>query len=541
MSTDVKHHDVDSKTIVAPTTAADQLALDEAARRHREKEIEINKHLDAKILENPEKFPRAIFFIIPNEFAERFCFYGITPILKTFAQKKLGYTDGQAAALTHDFKTVSYVTPLAGAALSDSFLDKFKTIVSLSLVYLAGLMVMSITSAPTIMGYADAAKGLLHAAGPLAGLYMVACGTGGIKPCVSSHGGDQFLSIQSFGLNKFYNYFYMSINIGATISGFVTPAVANRNCYGFENDCYSWAFGVCTIAMGAAILLFVAGFKFYRVVPPAGTFIVGTLFKMALVWIATLFRTGFSQARTKASITEKYGPVLTLELLDLSKVLYAAMPAPLFWMAFDQNQGSWQSLSERMVTKNWLSVENTSAVINPIFIVILAPIFANFIYPAIERKWPGKFGLMQRMAVGQILAAVAFVVTVFLALKIEKVCGNARDCVDPDTHIAVLIVPYFIITAGEVLFSISGLNLTYQEVGKRTKASCGAIWLCTSALGNFLAARLTKALFDDWLTSHFLALVAGLCVFAAIIQLIVNRTYTYRKDRPEHQGEDMVL
>lgn len=80
----------------------------------------------------------------------------------------------------------SYFFPLFGAAISDSFLTKFKTITGGSVIYLAGIILMAISSVPTIMNSGMA----------IGGLMMIALGAGAIKPCVSSHGGDQFLPEQ---------------------------------------------------------------------------------------------------------------------------------------------------------------------------------------------------------------------------------------------------------------------------------------------------------------------------------------------------------
>jgi dipeptide/tripeptide permease len=89
--------------------------------------------------------------------------------------------------------------PLVGAAISDSFLTKFKTITGGSFIYLIGIILLAVSSVPSIMNSGMA----------IGGLMMIALGAGAIKPCVSSHGGDQFLPEQKILLNTFYNYFYM--------------------------------------------------------------------------------------------------------------------------------------------------------------------------------------------------------------------------------------------------------------------------------------------------------------------------------------------
>ena len=143
-----------------------------------------------------------MYYIVPNELAERFCYYGIRPLLRSFFMSSLGYTKDVAMQLYHVFNMVCYFFPLFGAAISDSWLDKYHTIVYLSLIYAAGTVVLSVTSIPNVLGLPPA----IPAWGPLLGLALIGIGTGGIKPCVSAHGGDQFLPSQKNGLEKFYSY-----------------------------------------------------------------------------------------------------------------------------------------------------------------------------------------------------------------------------------------------------------------------------------------------------------------------------------------------
>lgn len=85
-------------------------------------------------------------------------------------------------------------------------------------------------------------------------LLLIAFGTGGIKPCVSAFGGDQFkLPEQEKYLGYFFSLFYFAINAGSLISTFLTPILrADVHCFG-DNDCYSLAFGVPGILMIVSI------------------------------------------------------------------------------------------------------------------------------------------------------------------------------------------------------------------------------------------------------------------------------------------------
>jgi len=78
-------------------------------------------------------------------------------------------------------------------------------------------------------------------------------GTGGIKPCVSAFGGDQFVRPQQdFQLQQFFTIFYVSINAGALLSTFATPYLREMQCFG-DKSCFPLAFGVPAILMIVAV------------------------------------------------------------------------------------------------------------------------------------------------------------------------------------------------------------------------------------------------------------------------------------------------
>jgi dipeptide/tripeptide permease len=190
---------------------------------------------------------------------------------------------------------------------------------------------------------------------------------------------------------------------------------------------------------------------------------------------------------------------------------------------------------------NFLDSVMVNTVLNPIFIVVLSPLFGNYIYPCIEHSFPKKFGLLTRMVSGMILTGISFILCAVFQARVSSRCilttfesNGVKEtvCYDESFSTAWFIIPYFIITTGEVLFSISGLNFTYTEVGKRMKSSCAALWLLTVAVGNLLATVLFAAT-EDWDRTTYFYLVAGLCFGAAVLQLILNKYYVYKADRKE--------
>ncbi|ORY35166.1 hypothetical protein BCR33DRAFT_722514 [Rhizoclosmatium globosum] len=429
----------------------------------------------------------------------------------------------------HIFTGIAYFTPLLGSLLSDSYFDKYNTIISLSAIYILGLLILAITSWPTFMDV------------PTTKIPR----TGGIKPCVSAHGGDQFLEVQKIGLQKFYNYFYMAINTGALVSSYVSPSIARMTVFTVPNSTlveweriglkpdvgngYPLAWGLLATSMTIALGIFMIGHRYYRVVPPAGRFILWDHLSIGWAYISCQWKGLDAYELTR----EKFGKGMVDEMLDLAQVIMALAPAPIFWMAFGQNGSTWQDMGDQMAIPfggdsktSFFNSETTNSIWNPFFIITISPVMANFVYPWIEKQFgPEAFGLMDRMVTGQVLAGVAYILAAILQARIYSTCHqdsshpvHIDDC---QSTVSILnqIFLYFILTVAECLFSVSGLQFAYVEVGKRTKSFCSALWLLTTAIGSFMAAALLNATLNsesgNWTRAQFFWLVAGLCFVSA--------------------------
>lgn len=161
----------------------------------------------------------------------------VSAVLVLYLTNILLYSEGDAKIIYHTFTVFVYLFPIFGAILSDSYLGKFKTIFYVSMVYAAGSILLALASAEPI--------GLPQKEFSIFGLALIALGTGGIKPCVSAFGGDQFvLPQQELQLTRFFSLFYFSINAGSLISTFLTPILRN-NVHCFDKDsCFPVAFAV---------------------------------------------------------------------------------------------------------------------------------------------------------------------------------------------------------------------------------------------------------------------------------------------------------
>src|SRR5205085_2229679 len=194
-----------------------------------------------------DKMPPGVPYIVGNEAAERFSYYGMNSILIVFMTTQLRDSQGQLAvmpeaqanAFYHTFQLAVYGLCIFGALLADVFLGKFRTILILSVVYCFGHFALALDH--TRLGLAI-------------GLGLIALGAGGIKPCVSANVGDQFGPSNQHLLPRVFSWFYFSINIGSTISSWLIPEFLNR--FGPK-----LAFGTPGIAMVIATVIFWLGRK----------------------------------------------------------------------------------------------------------------------------------------------------------------------------------------------------------------------------------------------------------------------------------------
>lgn len=193
-------------------------------------------------------------YIIGNEACERFCFYGMKAILIVYMTDVLLMSKDSAQEIVHLFNATIYILPLLGAWLADRFLGRYKTILFISLFYCLGNAVLATSDLATSV---ESKQIILFT-----GLFIIAIGTGGIKPCVSAFVGDQAGGFDSQTMTRIYSAFYWSINFGSFFAMLVIPFVRDNWGYGI-------AFAIPGVFMALATLVFWLGNNTYKHKAPA--------------------------------------------------------------------------------------------------------------------------------------------------------------------------------------------------------------------------------------------------------------------------------
>lgn len=419
------------------------------------------------------KYPKSIPFIIGNEAAERFSFYGMRSILATFLVAQFfnptlnpalqTIAEAKANESTHFFVSLAYTMPFIGAIMADWFFGKYKIILYVSIVYCVGHLFLAMFDTDlSLFSY---------------GLLLIAIGAGGIKSSVSANVGDQFTSSNQHLMSKVYGWFYFSINAGSVVSTMLIP-------YIYANYGAQWAFGIPGILMAIATIIFFSGRKMYVKIPPSG------IKKDNFLFISGYALLNFNKKKKGESLLDVAKIKFDSEKVEGIKAVWRVMAVfafvPIFWAMWDQNLSEWV-LQATKLDRHIFGYEvlpEQIQTVNPIFLLSMIPIFGYFVYPYFDRIGI-KTTPLRRIGTGLLLTALSFVIIAFIQQKI-----------DAGQHPSVWwqILAYFILSAAEVLVSITGLEYAYTQSPKSMKSTMSAIWLLTVAIGNIFTAGVNNSI-----------------------------------------------
>lgn len=476
---------------------------------------------------NAARLPRQIPYIIGNEACERFSFYGMRNILVQFLVSSviLAYIpsdarEGAAKDIFHSFVIGVYFFPLLGGWLSDRFFGKYNTVMWFSLIYCAGHACLAI--------FDDNKNGFYT------GLFLIALGSGGIKPLVVSFVGDQFTRDNKHLAKIVFDGFYWTINFGSFFASLLMPLFLRS--YG-----PAVAFGIPGVLMLIATIIFWMGRKKYVRVPPTrgedphsfynvartalttqapgqgragfqvAVFGAALAVAMLLCWA---FKPGFWPADFGFVITAclalgsliAFGGIGTSMQLERARgahpdaavdgvravlriIIVFALTTP-FWSLFDQKASTWVLQGKTMVIPHdvwwWPSFLVKDAgqmqALNPILVMMLIPFNNVVLYPWLRRMGFEPTAL-RRMGAGIAFSGVAWIVAGVIQLGIDA---------GAPVSLAWQIAPYALLTFGEVLVSATALEFAYSQASGSMKGVIMAFWYLASTFGS-LWVLLTNA------------------------------------------------
>ena len=375
----------------------------------------------------PTSHPTGFWFFFWGELAERCSYDGMRAILAPYMAKKLGFEESTADMAMHAFIAACYLLTLPGGWIADKFLGKYWTIVSFSIPYILGHVILGIESVPFLV----------------IALSLLAMGTGVIKPNISTLMGmtyDQQRPGQEKLRSDAFAMFYGAINIGAAVSSFAMPWI--RDHYGYQ-----------------LAVLFPAGLMVVA-------FFIFTLGKphYAVEVIARRQKTPEERAAQR-DILLRISGVFTL--------------VSFVWCVQDQSASTWTFFADKYLDLHLFGFTLLPDAIqgfNPVLIVLLLPPVTLFWHYLADHGM--KLRPTDKMLIGFVL------VTVTMAMM-----AAAGFLTSEEKKVSVLweLAAYVVITLAEACISVVGLELAFTAAPQHMKSFVTACWLLTVFAGNLLA------------------------------------------------------
>jgi POT family proton-dependent oligopeptide transporter len=479
--------------------------------------------------------PKGLTNLFFTEMWERFSYYGMRALLtlymtKPFAEGGLNLDEKYASVVYATYVSSVWYLPLIGGWLADKILGARRAVLIGGIVIACGHYSMAINTMPNFY----------------AGLILIACGTGLLKPNISAMVG-QLYEQGDKRRDAGFSIFYMGINLGAFFSPFVTGFLAQHEAFkrfivslGMDpNNSWHWGFGAAGVGMTLGLIQYVAGRRRLSHVGQkakkqergeaaaesggvdyvtwvlailggligAGTgyYFGDTGLLSALFPAVVLFWVGYLAGTARLLKGEELKRVLVIFILFVFSIV--------FWMTFEQAGSSLTLFADRLTRNEILGHAFPSTwfqSVQPAFVWILAPVFALIWQRMGERQpsSPGKF------AFGLLFAGMAFVVISFAS----TLTGGGR--VSPFW----LVVVYMLQSFGELCLSPVGLSAVTKLAPARMVGLMMGVWFLSISIGSYIAGRTTE-LFQGstpGLLARAFAIFAGITLLAALLLTVLT-------------------
>ena len=475
--------------------------------------------------------PRGLSTLFFTEMWERFSYYGMRAILtlymtKSFAEGGMGLDEKYAGIIYATYVSSVWYLPLPGGWLADRIFGARRAVLIGAIIIACGHYSMAINSNFTFY----------------AGLILIACGTGLLKPNISAMVG-QLYSENDKRRDAGFSVFYMGINLGAFLSplvvGFLAQHPLSRRfiaSMGFDpNSAWHWGFAAAGIGMTVGIIQYVlgrgkladVGHKPVRTEESKPTdyltiilALVGGVAGVALGlyygyadagWLSALFPgvVGFFAGYLGGILRWLNGDELKRVLVIFILFVFSI----LFWMTYEQAGSSLTLFADRLTRTTilgWAYPSSWFQAVPALFVIAFAPIIGA-VWLKLGRWQPSSPG---KFTIGLFFAGIAFVVIAFAA----TLTGGGR--VSP----MWLVLVYFLQTIGELCLSPIGLSTTTKLAPARMVGLMLGVWFLSISIGSYIAG-LTTRLFagnDPSVLTRGFGIFAGITLLAAVILAVLT-------------------
>jgi proton-dependent oligopeptide transporter, POT family len=424
--------------------------------------------------------PKGLYMLFFAEMWERFSYYGMRALLIFYLTQHWLFSDSKSNLIYGAYTSLVYITPVLGGYLADRYLGQRKAVLFGGLLLAIGHSLMAVEG---VGGQSDPTINVFWAA-----LAFIIVGSGFLKANISVMVG-QLYKLTDIRRDGAYTIFYMGINLGAAIGTILVGYLGQTIGWG-------WGFGLAGIGMLAGLVVFVLGKSALNgageAPAPLSKSREITLYgigvaAVAVIWALVQYQ-DVIQGLLVVSGVGLLGYVL-YESFKLEKeprermfaILFLISLNPLFWGLFEQAGGSMNLFTDRFVDRGGVPAAIFQS-INPIYIILLAPLFAG-IWQWLGRRGkepsaPAKFGL-----------ALAQMGLANLAL----VWGAQAFGLAAMTPVIFIFLYYLLATTAELCLSPVGLSAMNRLAPKFLASLIMGAWFYMTAVGNFVAGKIGEA------------------------------------------------
>ena len=444
--------------------------------------------------------PKGLYLLFFTEMWERFSYYGMRAILiyyltKTYLQGGLGMDKGEATLLYGYFTGLVYFTPLIGGWLADKYLGKRLAITIGGITMMIGQFVLF---------------GINNMTGLYVGLLLLIIGNGFFKPNISTLVGGLYAEGDD-RRDSAFSIFYMGINLGA----FIAPLLI-----GYLTD------DLFAVKEGAEIMSY--GYKYGFLAAGIGMLLGQLVFNaLAQKYLGDLGKkpVGASSSNevveTFESVNPQTGAVLTKseENQRISVIFILFLFAVFFWAGFEQAGSSLSLYTDEFINRNIGGFEVPASwfqSVNPVFIVLLAPLFAMF--------WSSKLGKKLttpvKMGVGMIILGIGF--WFMLGAVAERNANGDVNDVANKAAMMWLIMTYLFHTIGELCLSPVGLSVVTKLSPPKLASILMAVWMLSSSAANFIGGFVASSV-ETMGAGQVFTYISGFVIICGVLLILLNK------------------
>ncbi|KAJ8616190.1 hypothetical protein MRB53_035562 [Persea americana] len=538
---------------------------------------------------------KACFFVVVYEVFERMAFYGISSNLVIYLTKKLHQGTVSSSNNVTNWVGTIWMTPILGAYLADAHLGRYWTFVIASCIYLSGMCLLTLAvSVPSLKppSCTPAANVNCKSASTLqlgvffGGLYILAVGTGGTKPNISTIGADQFDDFEPKERAhklSFFNWWMFSIFLGTLFANTVLVYIQ-------DNVGWTLGYGLPTLGLLISVVIFLAGTPFYRHKVPSGS----PFNRMGRVIVAAIrkwrvplpndpkqlyeldlenyakknrFRiesTPSLRFLNKAAVkTSQKTPWMlcpvtqveeTKQILRMIPILFATfVPSAMIAQVNTLFVKQGTTLDRSMGPKFEIPPASLAGFVT-LSMLVSVVIYDRYFVP-IMRRWTKNsrgISLLQRMGIGLVLHIIIMITASFSErrrLSVARDHGLVENGKQVPLTIFILLPQFVLMGVADAFLEVAKIEFFYDQAPERMK-SLGTSYSMTSlGIGNFLSSFLLSTVSHvtekhghrGWILNnlnashldYYYAFFAILNLLNFIFFLVVVQFYVYKAEFTE--------